>query len=433
MYNKLIILFAIIIPVSLTTACKGTNKQNEIIAAKTITDSCRLNKLNTYEVFAPEHAVSEKMPLLIIIDAHGAGKYALSKFGQAALQYPVVAVASNLVKNGYSDYNHALETLITDVREKYPVNETIFLTGFSGGARMALGFAMTHRSAGLILCGALAGKNQIEAVGAPVISVSGTDDFNFMETAQYLFDTTAIPHNLRIELVDGSHNWPEAAILANALGYLSLSVDVKQPQLDTFCRLQHVRIDSLKTHNNLIMSVNEARNMASSEIFDQDKKFASKYNELKTNSTYMNQLEQLAQCLNKEISERDMYVNAFTSKDSLWWKNEIQTVDHQIETQTNKLTADMYKRIKGFWGIACYSLSKQAIGQHNASQLAKVLTVYRMIEPENADMFYFSAFIPYWNGSIVATKKLLTKALKAGYADTNQLKKDFAGIDPADL
>jgi predicted esterase len=432
MYNKLIILFAIIIPVSLTTACKGTNKQNEIIAAKTITDSCRLNKLNTYEVFTPEHAASEKMPLLIIIDAHGAGKYALSKFRQAASQFPVVAVASNLVKNGYSDYDHSLEALISDVREKYPVNETLFLAGFSGGARMALGFTLNHRSNGLILCGALAAKEQIESTGAPVIAISGTDDFNFIETAQYLFDQSTAPKNLRIELVDGSHGWPAPAVLTSALGYLSLSIHAKQALLENYCRLQQARIDSFKTHNNIIMSVTEAHNMASSDIFDRDTTFKNQYEALKSTPDFKKNMSYLAQCLNQEMSSRDQYIQAFTSRDSLWWQNELNTVNQQIQTEHNSLKADMYKRIKGFWGIACYSLSKQAIGQHNASQLAKILTVYRLIEPDNADMFYFSAFIPYWNGNNAATQKLLAKAFKAGYADTNQLKKDFAGIEPTD-
>ena len=52
--------------------------------------------------------------------------------------------------------------------------------------RQALGYALTHKLSGLILCGALASADQINAITCPVFAISGMDDFNFMETAQYL-------------------------------------------------------------------------------------------------------------------------------------------------------------------------------------------------------------------------------------------------------
>ena len=86
-------------------------------------------------------------------------------------QYPAVLIASNLVKNGFDGYDGAIQTLIDDVHQKYPVGEVVFITGFSGGARMALGYALVHPVNGLILCGALANADQLNAVHCP--------DFNF--------------------------------------------------------------------------------------------------------------------------------------------------------------------------------------------------------------------------------------------------------------
>lgn len=214
-------------------SCGGENKPVETVQAVDKTDSCRLDPKNKYEVYIPQrNSTFSKLPLLVIIDPHAAGQSALEKFKQAAGKYPVILVASDLIKNNFSGYEAAIQAMIEDVRQKYPAGETVFLSGFSGGARMALGYALTHRSCGLILAGALASAEQLIALQCTVISISGMDDFNFAETAQYLFREQSIPANLKIELTGASHDWPDSLMLANALGFLYLScqsADIPSP------------------------------------------------------------------------------------------------------------------------------------------------------------------------------------------------------------
>jgi len=122
---------------------------------------------------------------------------------------------------------------------------------------------------------------------------------------------------------------------------------------------------------------------------------------------------------------RQPYIEDFQTKDIHWWKKEIATADEKIKTEKDLYSKDMYKRIKGFWGIASYSLCKQAIMQQNAEVLKKVLSIYGMLEPENQDMLYFSTFPYFWKGNTEATVSMLQKALKAGFSDRSQLNKDF--------
>ncbi len=423
--SLLVLLFGTLI------SCRGVNNSNETIKAIEKTDSCLTDAANKYEVYIPARTKQEeKLPLLVIIDAHGSGKFALNKFKLAAGKYPVILVASNYVKNGFEGYDQAIQTLINDVRSKYPVGKALFLTGFSGGARMALGYALGHPADGLILCGALAGGTEISAIACPVIAISGTDDFNFMETAQFLFQEESIPQNLKIELTGASHSWPDSLMLANALGYLYFaSPNAESPntttQLTTYNQQQQTRIESLKQQGDYLKAALIARNIASVELFDRNKTFATTYNILKTDAVYRNQLNRLGNCLNYEIGMRQTYMEAFSTKDSNWWKNEIKTVDGKIKTEQDVMRADMYRRIKGFWGIVCYSLGKQAIAQHNVDLLNRILFVYRTLEPENSEMHYYSAFPPFWQGNNEATISALRKALKAGFTDVSRLKKDF--------
>jgi len=413
-------------------SCSGTGKSNVAVKAVEKTDSCNVNAENTYEVYIPaRNSADDKLPLLVIIDAHGSGQFALNKFKRGANEYPAVLIASNLIKNGFAGYKGAIQTLIDDVRSKYPISKTIFMTGFSGGARMVLDYAMTHPLNGIIMCGALANPDQMNAVRCPVISISGMDDFNFMETAQYLFNEQQTPANLKMELTNASHSWPDSILLTNALGFLSFTGEGgdiafrNEPQFKKFCLYQQGRINSLTQQGELLKALLIARNMDLTEPFNGDAGFASTYQALKANPNYISQLNRLGKCLQYETSVRQSYINAFQIKDTLWWKKEIGTTNEKIKTEQDSYTKDMYRRIKGFWGIASYSLCKQAINPQNTEALTKILSIYRMLEPENPDMLYFSAFPSFWAGNNEETLSTLKQALKAGFSDRSQLKNDF--------
>lgn len=411
-------------------ACNQHGETRIVLPAFEKTDTCKQDPNHTYEVYIPERKISaEKLPLVIILDAHGSGKFALSKFKTGANQYPAVLVASNLVKNGLENYVESIQTLVKDAQQKYPVGESVFVSGFSGGARMAMGYALSHPVNGLIMCGALAGADQINALKCPVISISGMDDFNFVETAQYLFQKQSIPQNLKIELTSDSHSWPDSLMLSDALGFLLLSnqstVIPAKSQIKNYCQKQQARIDKLQMQGDFLKAALLARNLSTTDPFKNDKKFAFEYDQLETTAKYNSQLKKLEKNLSLEMSVRKPYLEALTAKDSLWWKSEIHSMNEKLSSEQDPFTVDMYHRIKAFWGIACYSLCNQEVQDKNQEQLAKILSVYRMLEPENPDMFYFSAFSTFWKGDRQATISMLKNAREAGFSDLGRMKKDF--------
>lgn len=411
-------------------SCAYSGKSKEISEAVSKTDTCKSHSQNTYEVYIPErNNTNEKLPLVIIIDAHGNGAFAIDKFKFSVRNFSAVLVASNLVKNGFVDYESAIETLVKDVRQKYPVSETVFMTGFSGGARMSLGYAQTHQLNGLILCGALADAGQINSLNCLVYAISGTDDFNFVETAQYLFQEQTIPKNLKIELTNESHNWPDSLLLSNVMGFLYLSNQnstlVRKSQTNEFCQSQTARIENLEKSTDFLKAAIIARNMSTTAPFNSDKTFASKYSDLVVRPEYTSRLNRLKDCLNFEIKSRQPYIETFSTKDSSWWKNEIRVLKEKIKTEPDSFKKDMFLRIKGFLGIVCYSLGNQAVKEQNAEMLNKIVSVYRTLEPKNPYVLYFSAFPEFWNGNSEATIFILKKARQVGFSDFAQIKHDF--------
>ena len=125
------------------------------------------------------------------------------------------------------------------------------------------------------------------------------DDFNFVETAQYLFQDKTIPKNLKIELTNASHNWPNSQMLTNALGFLRLSVrndDIPSPtkaELNVFNQRQEDRIDSLKNRGDFLKAELIARNMSTTAPFNSDKSFTDKYQNLKKNRQYIKSVKQI--------------------------------------------------------------------------------------------------------------------------------------------
>jgi hypothetical protein len=125
------------------------------------------------------------------------------------------------------------------------------------------------------------------------------------------------------------------------------------------------------------------------------------------------------------MSERHPYIDAFMTKDSMWRKNEIKTIDEKINTELDPYRKDMYRRIKDFWGISCYTLIEWDVKERNKETLNRILVIYHSLEPGNPDMLYFSAFPYLWNGNNKATLSMLKKVWEAGFSDMGQLEKDF--------
>lgn len=381
------------------TSCVGDNSAVQIIATFEKTDTCVADPAHSYEVFIPEHKANvDSLPLLLIIDAHAAGKYALKGVRFAAEKYSAVIVASNLIQNGFPEYKGAIDLLLADVRTKYPVGQTVFIAGFSGGARMALDYASSHHMDGLVACGALAGPAQLAAVHCPIMSISGTDDFNFVETAQYLFQEGTSPAGLNIVLTHDSHAWPDSLKLADAIGFLMYAryganlPEQCETSFSEYCEQQLKRIDSLVGKNQLLSASLIARNLSLSMPFKNDERFSSSYTRIVSNSEYKKQLGELSACLRYEMNARQPYLKALLSEDSLWWRRELDTVLYRSRLADDPFRADMYKRIKAFWGIACYSYANQAVRGREADKLERIIKVYRLIEPKNPDMLYFSSF-----------------------------------------
>ena len=417
----IILIFSVIL-----VSCQNNGKAKKIISSISKTDSCTFSPNHHYEVYIPQLTKNKKkLPLLVVLDSHGAGKYAIQKFKQTADKYGTIIVASDLIKNNFENYITATDTLIKDVTEKYSAGETIYMCGFSGGARMALNYTLIHHNiSGIILCGAFASPHQLGVISCPVVSVSGINDFNFSESAKYFFNMEEIPYSLKFELTADSHQWPNENILKRAVGYLVMNDKnsaISSHEKKSFYSSQKTRIDSLKKNGEFVKSALIIHNIINSD----PEHFRKNLSELTETDGYLKQISLLSENLKLEGKSRQPYYKALQEKDTIWWEKEISNLQFRIDTTKNIWTKSMYSRMKGFLGIACYSISKQSAQNKQIEMLKHILPIYSLLEPENPDVFYFSAISDMLQGKNEKVIKNLKKAKELGYSDLKQIQKDF--------
>jgi predicted esterase len=414
------------------TACKNSVHKLMKNEAVELTDSCSTGGAHHYRVYIPSvKSGCDAMPLVLIIDPHAAAKPALHRFIAGAEKYKYILVASASLKNNYLNFAQAINQLLTDVRAKYPVSATTYIAGFSGGGRMALSYAQYMHVDGVIACGALAPPEQLAAIKSPVIAFAGIADFNFIEAAQYIFRPEETPKNLRLEVTEDTHDWPSGAILSNALGYLHAAEKELNPCCKekvifrNFASGQKARIDSLRKAGDFLSAGLIARNLANLEDFSKYDDFISIRNSIEYSSDFNKALGRLRESIRFELKVRNAYYAALQSNDASWWKNEITSLNEKLKSGDELFMGFAYKRIKGFLGITCYSLCGNTLQSGDLKNAARLLSIYKLVEPGNPDMYYDYALFYQKTHVTDSVPKFLTYAIKAGFSDKQKLLDDF--------
>jgi predicted esterase len=390
---KTIGIFILLFPVLIScTRQTDVSEKSELIHT-----TCNADTLHTYELYIPAHPSGcSLLPLFVILDPHGSGNYALENFIESAEKYKCILAASNLLRNNMENYIPSLRLLIDDIRSKYPVS-SIYLAGFSGGARMALTYAaMNNTVEGVVACGALLPDNELNMVNTAVFAIIGMADFNFMEYSAYIFNENAKPKNMNLLVTSNQHEWPSSADLSVAVGTLLFKKKelVKCLPAETekeFVAAEKEKINRLMDEKCYVQANLSCKNMLSVKSLSNRKFFKSKLNELENDLLLTISMNNLRRSIQFEQNIRQAYSAGLFTKDTTWWKNEVNELNNQINRGGERHLVFTYKRIKGFLGILCYSFTKNSLEAGDLEKAKKVLDVYRIVEPENTDLAFFSA------------------------------------------
>jgi hypothetical protein len=177
-----------------------------------------------YALYLPSSYTPDRAWSLLIAFHPGAnGRAMTEKYRAAAEQYGYIVAGSNNSRNGPASVSAAsLAAMSVDLGRRFSIDaRRLYLTGMSGGARLALQVALTNPSiAGVIASSAGFLDNQPRAsVAFALFGTAGTEDINHLEM-RLLDRTLRSPH--RLVVFEGGHTLPPDAVALEAIEWMEL-------------------------------------------------------------------------------------------------------------------------------------------------------------------------------------------------------------------
>ena len=147
---------------------------------------CAADATQSYALYVPStYAPDRPWNLLIAFHPGARGRLMVEKYQAAAEQYGYIVAGSNTSRNGpWSVSVAAVQAMSADLGRRFSIDaERVYLTGLSGGARVAMQVALGKNNiAGVIASSAGYPDSQPRAaVPFPVFGTAGTEDFNYIE------------------------------------------------------------------------------------------------------------------------------------------------------------------------------------------------------------------------------------------------------------
>ena len=185
---------------------------------------CAADPSQSYALYLPStYSTNRQWGLLIGFHPGGRGRAIVEKYKAAAEQYGYVVAASNNSRNGPWEVSvAAVKALVPDLGTRFAVDpQRVYLTGHSGGARVAMHVALANKSiAGVIASsGGYPDSQPRSKVSFAVFGTAGIDDFNYIELRMLDRKLTS-PH--RLAIFPGGHTLPPDDVALEAVEWMEI-------------------------------------------------------------------------------------------------------------------------------------------------------------------------------------------------------------------
>jgi predicted esterase len=192
----------------------------EVVASVT----CVSDASQSYAVFVPrEYTPDRAWPVIFAFDPGARGRTPVDRYQAAAAQYGFIVAGSNNSRNGILNVSQAINAMVNDVTSRWHVDpKRVYFAGMSGGARVALGAAL---SVAVPVGGVIASSagypdsRPRKTLPFPVFATAGTEDFNHLEMRR-LDAALTTPHHLAI--FEGGHTWLSSDLAIEAVEWMEI-------------------------------------------------------------------------------------------------------------------------------------------------------------------------------------------------------------------
>ena len=376
------------------------------------------NVSGNYETIQSKNKQKALETLIVVIDPHGDGKLAVSEFQGMTENFDCTIIGLNDVKNNIPDFEEKIKNDINSVINKLNLKiKHLFIVGFSGGARMAFQYALSHKVDGVIMCGAGINMQKISELSFPLVMITGTKDFNFIEQYYSPYSPVVKNKNVLTLIFKGIHEWPDKNEINTGLSFLFRKNNIRLFERNDFSdQGKHYlkQKDYFKAFK-MFEAAFKTNNIGAEQ----------RLNNLLENENFHNFINKYEAGLQKEMNRNNAYIQDINNKDLKFWNNEISKINH-FKKSNIIFEASSYARTKAYLGIAMYSFVNREIANPWSKTIDKYLNIYEMLEPENPDLWFFKSVRAKQKNNTALSKKYLKRAFVFGFKDS--LKAENYGL-----
>jgi dienelactone hydrolase len=386
--------------------------------------------------FPGDYNKSKPYPLLIVFDPHGNGKLAAEKFKTVVTDFNYILVSSNTIRNGYPSVDYALKILYDDLIQRFKINDKrVYAAGFSGGGRVAQFFSQVNTNVKAIasLGAGYSLSDPATLVNRPsMLFLAGDEDFNYNEVinSDKLLSHSGI--NYYAYTFHGKHEWPDNEIIKEIVPWFEFDAYRRNKQLinkkivnDYFSFIQQ-KVKVLQDEGNYADACAACeRGIHFLSGITRTAKLQKKLRALKKHPEYISAIHKKEKAMALEMRLQQGYIAAFNTQDSLWWKKEIEGLNKQMAIERDDFMLPLFKRLKNFLSIIAYSYCNNAFKENNLQKAARYLAIYKMADPDNADVYYFTALLYLRQGNNKMAGEFYRQAVKMGFSDFNKARQEM--------
>jgi predicted esterase len=391
----------------------------------------------SYSVYIPGVSGDNgALPVVFFFDAHARGSLPVKKYRSLARKYGFILAGSNNSKNGMSntERNKIIYNFMEDVERRTPFDPArIYVSGFSGGARIASGIALNNKGiAGTIACAAgFPQENVKPGANFTFIGIVGNSDFNYLEMKSVKSRLDALNVTNSLLVFDGNHDWPPEKTMNKAFTLLQLNAmqrgsAAKNANLvSDFYKNEKREIDSLLKNKKLLQAHSLCKETETflKGLYDL-KNCKTVLSETENNPLLKKEIYNEQLLFNKEQKNQQRLLRALYVKDSIWWKNELSSLKKGVVKSKNAEERLMYKRLLNYLGLVSYIYAKRAAGDHDYGELAKYLLIYGISNPDNPEVYFMKAEYYATRGYPAKVIPTLKIAVEKGFDEPWRLEKN---------
>lgn len=413
--------------------CKSESSYKKNIDSKTNSDTLQFKVDSTSHYYAISSSVANNItqPVIVFLDPQGNGHKPVKKYKKLVSENSITLIGLNRVKNNQSVFLQEINNAIVSAKQNNLINpnQPVIIAGFSGGARMGFYYALTTNIYGVIMCGAGPGNLSLHNLQSPVAILTGTQDFNFIES-YYPPNSPIIKNKKLIGLhFQGKHEWPPFTNFKDALAFVFASNENGLTDENEFykkCNAHELELNILEAYKYAEIGYKITSEQLSGKYLQKLKQFTN--DKIYTSFFYKLQNE-----LQEEQKRNNNLLVALDEQNKDWWIEQLEFLENQIHETHDDVSSDSYARTKAFLGIVIFSKIQNSIDANKEKLSDKLIYIYETLEPINPDVFYFKALFYAKQGDSNLSKENLIKAVKYGFNDLSRLMNDFKTLLPEEF